>query len=253
VAASDGSFELQVFPDDSILVSSVGYEEKLFAGRDFSDTILLEPKYKTLTEITIREKKFIRSLLAGNGATAVDANMDCEFYKGKKTDCVSWGPSGNEEEFAEKIALPSDALTYQLRKIYLPVKKMGCYGPLLLRIYLPEKNGKYPGELLLVKPVAIQKNTVQNGKAVIDLSSENIYIENSSSLFVSVGWLPRATSEDCITTMVFPLATTTENTYTRSVVSNSFLWQPIGLVEGKTNELHAKLVSFYAAELWEMR
>lgn len=253
VVSADGSFKLQVFPGDSILVTSVGYEEKIFTGFDFHDTILLEPKYKKLTEITIREKKFIRSLFAGNGAATVNANMDCEFYKGKKTTCLNWGPSGNEEEFAEKIALPSVTLTYQLRKIYLPVKKMGCYGPLLLRIYLPEKNGKYPGEILLVKPVAIQKNAVHDGKVMIDLSNENIYIENSSSLFLSLGWLPRAASEDCITTLVFPLANSTENTFTRSVVSNSFLWQPMGLVESKTKELHAKLVSFYAVELWEMR
>jgi hypothetical protein len=253
IAAADGSFLLEVKQGDSILISSVGYEEKIFAGAGFHDTIFLVPKYKSLTEVTIREKKFLRSLFAGNGAASLNSKMDCEFYKGRKTTCLNWGPSGNEEEFAEQIELPSKDLIYQVRKIFIPVKKSGCFGPLLIRIYTADRSGKFPGELLLAKPVAISKSIVKNDRAVIDLVTENIYIDNSKSFFISVGWLPKASGQDCITTIVFPLATKIENTFSRSLISNSFLWQPIGLVENNTKELHAKLVSLYAAELWEMR
>jgi hypothetical protein len=252
VAAFDGSFKLELTNKDSILVTSVGYEEKIISSPNFQDTIFLQPKYSPLTEVTIREKKFIRTFVAGNGASDVNHKIDCDFYKGNKTTCVNWGPSGNEEEFAEKIELPSKDLVYQLKKIYIPVKKTGCFGPLLIRIYNTDHTG-FPGELLMVKPVAINKASVKNGKAVIDLSPENIYITNSKSFFVSIGWLPGTSKQDCITSIVFPLAASTENTFSRSLVSNSFLWQPIGLVEYNTKELHAKLVSFYAVELWEMR
>ena len=253
VAAADGSFLLQVMQGDSIFISSVGYVEKIFAGESFHDTIFLEPKYKSLSEVIIREKKFIRSFFAGNGASSVNSKMDCDFYKGKKTTCLNWGPSGNEEEFAEQIALPSKDLIYQVRKIFIPVKKVGCYGPLLIRIYAADQSGKFPGELLLAKPVAVSKSIVKNDRAAIDLVRENIYIDNCKSFFISVGWLPQASGQDCITSVVFPLAAATENTFSRSLVSNSFQWQPIGLVKNNTKELHAKLVSLYAAELWEMR
>jgi hypothetical protein len=253
VAAADGSFHLKLLKGDSILVTSVGYDEKIFAAGDFSDTIFLERKFKSLGEITVRKKKFLRSFFAGNGAPTLNAKLDCDFYKGEKTTCVNWGPSGNEEEFAEKIDLPSNELIYQLRKIFVPVKKTGCYAPLLIRIYLPDRSGKFPGELLLVKPMVIDKASVKNDKAAIDLSTDNVYIENSRSFFVSAGWMPDATEQECITSIVFLLAANTENTFSRSLVSNSYLWQPIGLVKNNKKQLHAKLVSFYAAELWEMR
>jgi hypothetical protein len=253
VAAADGSFRLEVKEGDSILITSVGYEEKIFAGADFHDTIFLEPKYRSLTEVTIREKKFLRSFFAGNGAATLNNKMDCGSGKaGKKTTCLNWGPSGVEEEFAEQIELPSKELIYQVRKIYIPVKKFECFGPLLIRIYKTDHTG-FPGELLLARPIPISKSIFKNDRAVIDLAAENIYIDNSKSFFISVGWLPEAAKQNCITRMIFPLATNIKNTFSRSLLSNSFWWQPIGLVENNTKELHANLLSMYAAELWEMR
>lgn len=250
IATEEGEFELLADRSDSIIITSVGYEQLLITGDNFGMVTSLQPKIKTLGEVTMRDKKYLRTVILGNGAGVLNEDISC---RKKEGDCWNWGPSDIKEEFAEKILLPSRTLTYQLRKIIVPVCKGSCWGNLLLHVYAENGTSLFPGEEVFVKAIDPGTLPVKANKLEIDLSMEKLYFENNDHLFISFGWLPGATKQKCITAMVFPSAKAEINTYSRSLASASYQWKPMGLVEGKGDDLHIRPSSMYAVELWEMK
>jgi hypothetical protein len=248
IASENGVFDLHLDPADSILISSVGFQEKIITAKEIKDSILLSPKFKTLAEITVKDKKYLRTVYLGKGVPVLHEKIVC-----KDNDCWNWGPTEIHEEFAEKIVLPFPDLTYQLRKIFLPVKQVNCWGPLLLHVYIERKGSEFPGEEIFIKPVSFTRSQVHNNFAEIDLSAEEIYFENNRQFFISVGWIPGASKEKCLTTILLHLSKEDADTYSRSLLSNKYQWQKIGYVEGKKHDLHLRPGCFYAVELWERK
>jgi hypothetical protein len=251
IASDKGEFELNIEPTDSVLVSCVGYEQTILSGKYITSVIYLDRRIKTLSEITISEKKFIRTLILGNGVEFLDKKIICDFQD-TSSDCWPWGSSGNnKEEFAEKIRLPDSIHSYKIKKIYLPRVRRKCVGPLLLHIYLEDTSSGFPGEELFLKPLYLDKSNVNKNKVVIDLNDENIYLYGAKSFFISFGWLPDAGKENCLATIIL-IRSAYDNTYSRTLSNADYHWYRFGKILLTNNET-AERNTIYAVELDEMK
>lgn len=166
-----GNFEVQAFPTDTLLISSIGFISKKVTG--IPDTIFLEPIVKLLPPVFISQKNVISTHTVG-----IKAKADFQ-----------WGPSGYGEEFAQKINLNlSDNEYCQVKKVILSVKRFSPETPVLLHIYAVDTLTGLPLDELLSKQYFISKEHFRKERITIDISSEKLFV-NDSSLFVSFEWL----------------------------------------------------------------
>lgn len=212
VAFEDGSFQLEISNSDTVMFSCVGYEQRVLAGKEIENVISLIPKIKVLDDVTVSKLNFRRTVFLGNKSEIEKAN-------------ISWGPSGSKEEFAQKIELPDSNLWYQVKKIYVPVKKVQCWDVVLLYLYLADKND-YPGEEIFLKPILVGSSNINKNRLLIDLSNERVYLSHSKIFFISIGW-PNADSKQKCKTAILLNKSTQVNTYSRSLVSKAYYWHSI--------------------------
>ena len=239
ISSNKGEFHLTIADRDSILFSCVGYYQKILVGKEIGTEIYLEPKIKILEAVTLKDKKRIRTIVLGN----TDKNIKWD---------ENWGLSKEgKDEFAQKIELPDSLLFYKVKKIYIPVKKIVCWGPLLLHIYAADTVSENPGEELLTKPLYISKKDVYHSKAAIDISSENLYLYHSKSFFAGISSLQDSAREKCLTTVLLSKSSNAR-TYSRTLYHSTFAWFPFGLLmDWSINPNSAR--TYYSVEVDEMK
>ena len=216
-----GKFEVEAFTTDTLLITSIGFVTKKVAAFPL-DTIFLTPVFRELPPVVISKHKIVSNLTLGINA---------------KTD-FQWGPSGFGEEFAQKISLNLKDNEYcKLKKVTLSVKRFSSETPVLLHVYSVHPSTGLPFKELLAKKHLILKDNFRNGKVIVDISSEDIPI-NEQSIFVSFEWLGYGKGS-----RIKPNSKTVLNmtnslgesfTYSRNLVSSFFNWFPAPKVNDKT-------------------
>lgn len=183
IATEKGEFVLDISPSDSVLISCVGYKQRLIPGGAVGTTIYLEPRVKVMKELTIHETKLVQSLTLGNGAPYLNKKLTCDWNPGKlDQDCLPWG-AGGKAEFAERVIVPDSLHIYHIKKVYIPTRYPDDRGPFLLHVYASDPNSPYPGEELFQKSISITRQNISKNKVVADLSAEGLYIQDSKTIF----------------------------------------------------------------------
>jgi hypothetical protein len=243
IAHEDGSFELDIEPFDSVLITSVGYERLLVTGNQLGSSISMAPVARVMNNVTVRTSIFIRMVVLGNGADLLKKKIKCKWDGAQPyPDCVPFA-GFNRDEFAEKISLPDKRHQFLVKKIYLPVRN-GCLGPVFLHIYAQDTASEFPGEEIFSKPIFPEKKDISRGKLVVDLSAEDLKFEGGSVFFISFGWLPVRADDDC-SSVIFLKRSEQANTYTRTMAWSSFNWvrswdlRNMNYEQQKTNTLYA--------------
>ena len=239
IASINGEFELNIDAADSVLFSCVGYQQKIIIGKEIGTEIYLEPQIKTIEAVTVKDKKWIRTIILGN----IDKKI--------KGD-VNWRLTEyGKDEFAQKIELPDSLLFYKINKIYIPVKKHIRWGPLLLHIYSADTVSEYPGEKLLIKPIYIKSRDVQDNKLVIDISSENLILHHSKSFFVGISSIQDTVTEKGLSMLLLSKSSDAQ-TYSRTLYSTSFAWFPFGLMMDRSKNPYSAR-TYYSVDVDEMK
>jgi CarboxypepD_reg-like domain len=251
IASDKGEFDLNIDPADSVLISCVGYASKILTGKNIAAVIYLDKKIKTLKEVAVRERKWIRSVVLGNGVAYLDSNISCRVNSPEAfetAECHPW-VGGNKSEFAEKIELPSNDLDYKIKKIIIPVSKGSRWGPVLLHLYYEDSGSDNPGEEFLLKQIDVKKEIVKKNKIYIDLSAENIYLTDSRSFFIGISW--EKGEQEYHTRL--SLIKSDKTTYTRVLLDNNYNWFKRGGFKFGNSETLIFTNTIYAAELDEMK
>ena len=214
-----GNFEVEAFPNDTLLISSIGFVSKKVTG--FTDTIFLQSVLKELPRVIVTQKRFISTHIFG-----IKAKADFQ-----------WGPSGYGEEFAQKINLNLTDNEYcQVKKVTLSVKRFSAETPVLLHIYSVDTLTGLPLDELLSKQYFISKEHFRKERITIDISSEKLYV-NDSTIFVSFEWLgygnvdgitPKSSTKLNMTNEVSQILT-----YSRTLRHPSFHWYPAPQINEK--------------------
>jgi hypothetical protein len=167
-----GKFDVEALPSDTLLITSVGFATKKVVVFS-SDTFFLTPIFKELKQVIVSGKHLISTLTLG-----IEAKTSFQ-----------WGPSGFGEEFAQKINLNLNNNEYcKLKKVTLSVKRFSAEELVLLHIYSIDTLTGLPLNELLTKKYFITKDNFRKSKITVDVSLENIYVDESS-IFVSFEWL----------------------------------------------------------------
>jgi len=212
IASEKGEFDAAIEKSDSVLISSAGYYSSILTGDKIEAIIYLAPKIKTLTDIKIKSKRIVRSLLIGNN--------DQKFK-----DAFNWGPAynGMKEEFAQKMELPDSSLTYRVKRILIPVSKIRCWGSFFIRVYSADSSGTLPGEELFMKSVSVNETNVRKKQVEIGVSDSNLFIHESRLFFVSVSWPEEAYHNKCLTAIMVS-KNSNQLTYVRRLTSKNYTW-----------------------------
>ena len=249
IASEDGKFKLQVNSSDSIMISSAGYITLLIIGYELDSIVYLKPKIDVLKEVIVSSSTLIGSVVLGNGSNYLNSEIKCKnFAPGSTTDCWPWRLSTNQAEFAEKITVPEKKYIYRLNKVYIPAIKFECWEPLFLRLYSEDIFAGLPGDELFSKPIYITKNMIKKGKIVIDLSTENLIINEGLSFFVSIGWLPDENYKECKTLTVL-FKSNNANTFSRNLSSSKYQWQKEWMISKSKNDEALLRNTFFAVQL----
>lgn len=214
-----GNFEVIAAPDDTLLISSIGYITKKVTG--FPDSIFLGHIIKELPPVILSQKH-------AESTQTVGINAKADFQ---------WGPSGYGEEFAQKIELNLIDHEYcHIKKITLSAKQFSAETPVLLHIYAADTVTGLPLNELLSKQYFISKEHFRKDRITVDISSEKLYVSDSI-IFVSVEWLGYGRNERAVPKSSTRLNMTNKVpqifTYARSLQFTSFHWFPAPLVNGK--------------------
>lgn len=157
-ADSSGVFEIDVSSNDSLLVTSIGYNEKKIAVSDVKNSLVvfLQPFAVQLPELFIgeRKKKTLGTLKAKK---KFDMNSD---------DCVRY-------EMATRITVPAEIKRYQLKTISLHGIGFNTENPVRIHIYGIGKYGEPYGELMK-KDIVIKENSTGNKILVINVEEQGI-------------------------------------------------------------------------------
>jgi hypothetical protein len=240
ITSEKGEFHLQFNPDDSVLISCVGYYPIILIGKDIRSTISLAPKFKSLANVTIQSHIIVESVLIGDRSK-------------KYEDIEYWGPGGLnlKEEFAQKMELPDSTSSYKIKKIFIPSKKIRCQGPLFLRIYTADTISQLPGEEILIKMIPGDKMKYQKKKLLIDVSEENIYLDSVKYFFISIGWPEDTYSSNCITVIV-TYRKSQQKSYTRGLNCNDYKWWQFGFFNDRNGNSY-QATTVYSALLDKLK
>lgn len=210
-----GAFEIPQ-KTDSLLISSIGYkEQRLCLSSHANDIIYLEPLVVDLAEIIVKKRSSIGKAYLGIN----QGNFD-----------FLWGPSGNGEEFAQKISIiRNDQESIKLLKVVLLAKNFNNEYPVVLHIYQEDSLTHLPGKEILTNTYLIKKQHFKGNKIVIDLSSENIFIDEKA-IFVGFQWLSKSLSSNKTkksgTLLYMTRNISEELTYYRRLSAKGYYWIP---------------------------
>ena len=84
IASEKGEFQLQFNPDDSVLISCVGYYPIILIGKEIKSTISLAPKFKSLPNVTIQSHTIFESVLIGDKSQKFKNLEYCSVIKSRK-------------------------------------------------------------------------------------------------------------------------------------------------------------------------
>jgi hypothetical protein len=222
IASVNGEFTIDIKTNDSVLITCVGYHDRLLAGNEIIDKITLLPKPKLLDNVIVSSKKILEKYIIGNGADLVDKMIKCKSGNKADNDCLRWR-SGDGAEFAELMVLPDSLKTYRVTKIYIPIVKNACWQPIFLQVYEPDSATGVPGNLIFKKYISIQSDDYKKGKLVIDVTNDNIYISKLSHFFTSISWPAQSMDENCITALLL-FKSEKDACYSRNLHSTDYKW-----------------------------
>ena len=180
VANEQGNFVLnteKAAPADTIKVSMLGYESRLFLVRDFenflaqqSGMISLQPQNRKLQEVVIKPRK-TKIITAGN-------TTDSKFMSAGFTSNDLGSEVGTVLRYNKKKPGKLENVNFNIAS--------NSYNNVLFRVNLYEfKNGKI-GENLLKEPLYTDF-TGDSGTLTLDLSDKDIYI--SSDCLLTLEWI----------------------------------------------------------------
>lgn len=219
----NGEFEIPK-KTDSLLISCIGYKEQRLSLSNLKDDIIyLEPLFVELPDIIVKKRNSIGKDILGINK----GNFD-----------FLWGPSGSGEEFAQKISLSqNDQEIIKLLKVILLAKNFNNEYPVVLHIYEEDKLTHLPGKEILTNTYVIKKQNFKGNKIVIDLSSENILLDQKI-IFVSFQWLSNNLSSNKTkksgTLLYMTRNISEELTYFRRLSTKEYYWIPAPRVPDRT-------------------
>jgi hypothetical protein len=173
-----GVFMLLEAFGDTLLISSIGYSQKIIAVSAIqNDTIFLLPYFREMKTISIEKRNKIR--------------LDTLGIRNVPT-LLSYGSERYTFEMAQKILLRKerDQKEYELRKVMIAASRFAKTVPVLLHIYSMGPDG-FPDQDLLRKKTLLRKQDFNKKRKefIIDLQNEHILLTDSVC-FVSLEWLP---------------------------------------------------------------
>jgi hypothetical protein len=161
-----GEFSLKFSESDSLLLSCIGYQSKIFTHS--WDTLWLEPKSYTLTEVSITSTKTKKSNIG--------------YFNSKE---AVWNAIWFSAEEVLKIEIPSEYPSYQIKAVKLKCRNSSKEPVVKLHIYDQNVNG-LPGNELLKSNVIV--NNQLSITHTVDLSNQNLYF-SQRVVFVGIEWL----------------------------------------------------------------
>jgi hypothetical protein len=236
IASETGTFVLSIDPTDSILFSSVGYDSRTITAHDLLPTIFLKPLIRTMAAV---------NLPVGKIETIFFTGFDTNHFK----DDWSWGPGG-DAEFAQRMDIPDTTHSFRLMRIFVRIRKHGCYGPLMLHIYEADNFCDCPGTEIFSKAISLNRTNVKKQKGSIELLDNNLYFQGVKSFYVGFSWLP--SELPCLSTIYF-LNSTKKNTYSRSIYHVDYKWAPFTFKDKDGNPANANASIFITAQLGRYR
>ncbi|MDK2978067.1 MAG: hypothetical protein PWP52_781 [Bacteroidales bacterium] len=180
---NQGVFSLEVTPEDTIIVSVIGYEKRSIPVQELENLnreIYLTPKHYNLDEITIHADKKARrnKILLGNSqlkkATTLIAHSGAEYA----------------------VYIPNNLQTEALiSEVVLNLKSRGRETPVFrIHLYAVNKETKLPGDDLLNQDLTGMITKSRNIKK-FDLQKYNIVLPEDG-VFVGVEWIGKLTKND---------------------------------------------------------
>jgi hypothetical protein len=156
--------------NDSLIISCLGFHDRIITYNKFHDTIYLNPKNEILSEVSIYARKSIQSIYVGTNKSLKTQSYTS--FKGSKI--LLFVPNSKVEN-------------KHIEKFYLEIKKLRLKGTYTVRaIFYENENGEPGKKLSYEKLIELDKST--NKKLYIDVSDGNLQLP-SEGLFVGLEWL----------------------------------------------------------------
>ncbi|MEJ8841269.1 carboxypeptidase-like regulatory domain-containing protein [Lacibacter sp. H375] len=182
-ADSSGFFEIDIFGDDTLLVTSIGYKDHKIAISDLKkeQTVFLQPLPVQLSEVFVGKRQ----------------SMTIGLTKGKKKftmnsdDCLRF-------EMATRINIPDNVGQFQLKSVSINGVGFNEENPVRIHIYNVGKYGE-PAFELLKKDIVITKNSSKNNVLHIDVEGQGIFLSDDQ-FFVGVQWIADSINKERINT-----------------------------------------------------
>lgn len=246
IASVNGEINIEIKESDFILITSVGYYDTILAGNRIGQKIKLTPKERVLKELIVKTKKVLDKFLIGNGVDFFQKNIKCSYTPGVDKGCLPWG-AGAGAEFVEPMELPDTIRSYQLKKLYLPLKRLNCFEKMFLNIYDIDSAGK-PGSLIFRKPLLLNSEEFDKGKVILSLESDNIYFDGIKKFFIGLSWDTENSDKSC-TTLIILMSSTKGITYNRTLVQEDYNWFLFHGSNRKENGIPVRYHTIFAAEI----
>lgn len=210
-----GYFSLNKKLSDRILVSVLGYENKIYNVKEIKDSIFLKPEVVTLDEILLKKKSIKKYGL--------------HLKKGK-----FMGSSVKRAVIAMYIENEEKNIQSIISKLHFRIKKRKGNFPSIVRphLYTINKKTKLPEKELLNYNILIKENKKRKGIISIDVSDKSILFPKEG-VFVALEWVGNTEDID------FGYQEVKENTLNRTLLTSlnfkKRIWVPIILPKKNKN------------------
>lgn len=242
IATAEGLFSLQINSGDSVLITCAGYADTILTGKEIGKMIYLTQKVIELKPVIIGHQKVNGTIVIGNDKKIQKGDIAYGLFSTKPDNPYYIG------DVAQKIIIPDSIRLLKINKIFIPVKRYGkCFGPLLLRVYLPDTLGSHPGIAILNRLITTESDLlIKNRLFSVNVSVNNLFFNGSDSFFVSISWPPEAFNKGCGTTLLLSKNSDAESIYGSPYV-NSSRWVPFGKWKF-LNGTEVEVKTFYSVE-----
>jgi len=215
-ADSSGFFEIDFIGDDTLLITSIGYQEQKIAANELKKnrTVFLQPLPVQLSEVFVGKRQAMTIGLT-KGKKKFDMNSD---------DCVRF-------EMATRINIPDNVGKFQLKSVSIKGIDFNEANPVRIHIYNVGKYGE-PAYELMKKDIVITKSSSKNNVLNIDFEDQGIFLSDNQ-FFVGVQWVSDSINKERINVKKRPFvgpgiycsySNTTTVTYTRSLNLAGYKW-----------------------------
>lgn len=242
IATAEGIFALHINPGDSVLFTCAGYGDTILIGKEIGKIVYLNQKIIELKPVVIGTQKGNGTIVIGNDKKIQKGDIAYGLFSAKTDNPYYIG------DVAQKIIIPESIRLLKINKIFIPVKRYGkCFGPLLLRVYLPDTIGSHPGTAILNRLITTESDLlIKNRLFSVNVSANNLFFNGSDSFFVSISWPPEAFNGGCGTTLLLSKSSDAESIYGSPYI-NSSRWVPFGKWKF-LNGTEVEVKTFYSVE-----